>query len=119
MGLIEIIMLGYLTNIAALVVIFVVTFVHAMMNMANPDFVKKFTIVEDVGHYIKRAKNKLKEKNMPTRVQTDYIIFVPFSGVLTLLIFTWKAATVGILEYLFLELESKLAKLEQRLDSRI
>lgn len=86
LSILQLIGLGYMINVIALIFIIISYLLSSIKNMNNPQFHKEFLEVSMLLEKIIQLKKELASKKLSYRTQYDYIFLVPYSGILNLLL---------------------------------
>ena len=117
MTLAEIIILGYLVNITGT---FIIIILGIITNIPENQYTKEnLTLLMLLLEKEKLLRTDLRLKNKYSVIQEDFIIFLPFGGIIKLLDFLAGSIVYGgTLEFLKIRLLEKIEKLENRLKSK-
>ncbi len=112
----EIMMMGILINFLFMVILGVLTIVLAIADAKTFDGAKSAISIQMLGKEVESLKAELKSKNISTKTQEDYAIFVPFAFILIFLKFLFGVVNYGgINNYINYLLIEKMSLFEQRL----
>lgn len=119
MTLFDIILLGYAVNFIAFILMAIVFILSALMNIGNEKYTLHIIELEKLKQNMDSTKEKLKEKNLSTQIQRDYIIYFPFAMVIELLSVVAYAVNGKITNWLAIRIVNKTSILEKRLHKSI
>ena len=122
MELLYILVLGYAVNILVLGILMFLTLINTLINtlvnVFNPEYQKDIMYLNSMMEDIKAIKQQLRDNNLSTRIQEDYIIYVPFAYLLRLVMYIYGMVTVGLTNFLYDEIVGYKSKLETRLTNK-
>jgi len=122
MELLYILVLGYAVNILVLGILMFLTLINTLINtlvnVFNPEYQKDIMYLNSMMEDIKAIKQQLRDNNLSTRIQEDYIIYVPFAYLLRLVMYIYGMVTVGLTGFLHSEISGYKSKLETRLATK-
>ncbi len=116
MSTVEIIVLGYLVNLFAVVFVFIGTFIIVFFQQSSPSFIMEYMKVDREIDSLKNLRDELKKQGKSWLIQEDLVFLVPFSGFLTVLKWLYGVATQGLLTYLNTRIDTIRRKLHQKLN---
>jgi hypothetical protein len=116
MTLVEIIILGYLVNITS---VFLIIILGVLTSMPVNQYRKEqLVLIGLLNEKEKILRSKLRLENKSSVIQEDFIMFLPFTGIIKLLDFLSGSIVYGgSLEFLKLKLLERIEKLENKCES--
>jgi hypothetical protein len=117
MTLVEIIILGYLINITGA---FIIVILGVISNIPGNQYTKEnLAILMLLNEKEKLLRSKLRLENKYSVIQEDFIMFLPFSGIIKVLDFLSGSIVYGsTLEFLKIKTLNRIEKLENNLNSK-
>jgi hypothetical protein len=116
MGILEIILIGYLCNALSIALITFLLSVLSIFNMFNPVYMSKFLELNEETQKSKIYKLKLRKMNKSTLTTDSFIFILPYATVLQTGIIIIKSLKYGLLEAMFFEIKKVNNELEDRIN---
>ena len=115
--MLEIILMGYVVNVVVFLIIVIAMTIIAMIDVINNPEKATFNVMELEALHTKLKKTiqELKTKGMNPTVQEDYLMLIPFSGIILMMSFIWLVVGHGNAGYMYIIINRKLKKLENKL----
>jgi hypothetical protein len=116
MSFLEIIIIGMVTNIIGFAFIIVFTFMFVLLsNKFNPEFMKELIYLEKLIRKHKDLKYECDRLNILSHTQKNYLILIPFSGILISFIVFFYAINGSLNRFYINEIEKVIDILETRI----
>jgi hypothetical protein len=116
MTLLEIILLGYIVNIGSTILMGIL--IVSSTIIAGPEGEKNIVILNLLIEKEKLLKSSLKLKNKSILLQENFIFWIPFSGLLSLVEFLAGSLHNGPSGFLIEKIMERIQKLEDRLNTK-
>ena len=115
MSILEIMLLGYMVNIAAFLIIVILA---GLLSLFTTTDSKTLSLLKESLENNRRAKALCKEENISITTQDDFVAFIPFTGIVRLVSFLVNTVIMGVPLYLVNRLNRNTLILLDRLNNQ-
>jgi len=118
MSILEIMVLGYVINVVALMMVFLLIIIQSFIKMSfldNVDKMKVITYQKSIWNEYLSAKERMKILKLNPLESKDFILLFPFAYVLEFLVFFWHFLKFDLDVFIFEGIKSKTQRMKDRI----